>query len=342
MVDLPGLFEAGSRDQSEEDAELVKSLVLSYISKQRTIILAAKSDFNVQSVIKYARKLDPKGERTLGLITKPDTLDQGYGTKVDRYSKRLRAVVQNSLLDFAAILRDQGHTFNIVNFRPPDNLDNLNTLTRDEYVDKEQSTKWKDIIHGTVEKIVEFAYLFVTDVIRYIADESTAERLLQRMNSSMQILYSHVNQKVEEIYQNVSHSYPITYNHYFTENLRKAQQQRQEEDIRIALEPFSREDMPANKAMYAMQAYYKVATIVDDIAKLAIEQTFLRGLDSLLCLDFVCSLNDSDLDWIAGETDAISFDRNHFEQKIKVLEGGIDELKARSHYFVLIAPIAKF
>lgn len=77
MVDLPGLFEAGSRDQSEEDAELVKSLVLSYISKQRTIILAAKSDFNVQSVIKYARKLDPKGERTLGLITKPDTLDQG-------------------------------------------------------------------------------------------------------------------------------------------------------------------------------------------------------------------------------------------------------------------------
>lgn len=59
-----------------------------------------------------------------------------YGTKVDRYSKRLRAVVQNSLLDFAAILRDQGHTFNIVNFRPPDNLDNLNTLTRDEYVDK--------------------------------------------------------------------------------------------------------------------------------------------------------------------------------------------------------------
>lgn len=92
-----------------------------------------------------------------------------------------------------------------------------------------------------MEKIVEFAYLFVTDVIRYIADESTAERLLQRMNSSMQILYSHVNQKVEEIYQNVSHSYPITYNHYFTENLRKAQQQRQEEDIRIALEPFSRE-----------------------------------------------------------------------------------------------------
>lgn len=81
----------------------------------------------------------------------------------------------------------------------------------------------------------------------------------------------------------------------------------------------------------------QVATIVDDIAKLAIEQTFLRGLDSLLCLDFVCSLNDSDLDWIAGETDAISFDRNHFEQKIKVLEGGIDELKARSHYFVLIA-----
>lgn len=80
MVDLPGLFEAGNRDQSDEDAEMVKSLVLSYMRSPRSIILAvvsAKSDFALQSVTKHARKLDPDGIRTLGLITKPDTLDEG-------------------------------------------------------------------------------------------------------------------------------------------------------------------------------------------------------------------------------------------------------------------------
>ena len=80
LVDLPGLFKAGNRDQSDEDAALVRELVLSYMKKPRTIILAvvsAKSDFALQEVTKYARELDPKGARTLGLITKPDTLYHG-------------------------------------------------------------------------------------------------------------------------------------------------------------------------------------------------------------------------------------------------------------------------
>lgn len=80
MVDLPGLFEAANREQSDDDAEMVKSLVLSYMESPRSIILAvvsAKSDFSLQSVTKHARRVDPEGTRTLGLITKPDTLGEG-------------------------------------------------------------------------------------------------------------------------------------------------------------------------------------------------------------------------------------------------------------------------
>ncbi|KAH6856208.1 P-loop containing nucleoside triphosphate hydrolase protein [Chaetomium sp. MPI-CAGE-AT-0009] len=80
MVDLPGLFLAGNKDQSEQDAALVKSLVLSYMKNPRTIILAvvsAKNDFALQQVTRHARAQDPDGTRTLGLITKLDTLDQG-------------------------------------------------------------------------------------------------------------------------------------------------------------------------------------------------------------------------------------------------------------------------
>jgi GTPase SAR1 family protein len=80
LVDLPGLFQVGNKDQSDAEVEVVKKLVLSYMEKERSIILAvvsAKNDFNNQIVTKYARELDPEGHRTLGIITKPDTLHAG-------------------------------------------------------------------------------------------------------------------------------------------------------------------------------------------------------------------------------------------------------------------------
>lgn len=80
MVDLPGLFQAGNSAQSDQDSETVANMVLRYISQQRSIILAvvsAKSDFALQKVTRLAREYDPQGARTLGLITKPDTLDEG-------------------------------------------------------------------------------------------------------------------------------------------------------------------------------------------------------------------------------------------------------------------------
>jgi hypothetical protein len=55
-------------------------MVRGYMKRRRSIILAvvsAKSDFALQEVTELARELDPRGVRTLGLITKPDTLDAG-------------------------------------------------------------------------------------------------------------------------------------------------------------------------------------------------------------------------------------------------------------------------
>ncbi|KAJ2979473.1 hypothetical protein NQ176_g3234 [Zarea fungicola] len=80
MVDLPGLFRAGNRDQSSKDAKIVHKMVRGYVQNPRSIILAvvsAKNDFALQEITEMARELDPNGTRTLGLITKPDALDAG-------------------------------------------------------------------------------------------------------------------------------------------------------------------------------------------------------------------------------------------------------------------------
>lgn len=80
LVDLPGLFRAGNKEQSIADAETVDKMVQTYMKKPRSIILAvisAKSDFALQNVTELAQKWDPNRVRTIGLITKPDTLEVG-------------------------------------------------------------------------------------------------------------------------------------------------------------------------------------------------------------------------------------------------------------------------
>ncbi|KAK7956236.1 dynamin family protein [Apiospora aurea] len=86
LVDLPGLFGASDKNQSDDDATLVENLVVSYMKQRRSIILAvvaADNSFANQPVTKFARKIDPSGTRTLGLITKPDRIDQG--SESERY-----------------------------------------------------------------------------------------------------------------------------------------------------------------------------------------------------------------------------------------------------------------
>lgn len=84
MVDLPGLFRAGNKEQSDADVGIVRDMVERYMARPRSIILtvvSAKYDYVLQEVTRLAKHADPEGLRTMGLITKPDTLDVGSGSE---------------------------------------------------------------------------------------------------------------------------------------------------------------------------------------------------------------------------------------------------------------------
>ena len=84
IVDLPGLIHSETKYQSAEDVDLIRSMVQDYMDKPRTIILAvvsAKNDYPNQIVLKLARRADPRGLRTIGVITKPDDLAPGSGNE---------------------------------------------------------------------------------------------------------------------------------------------------------------------------------------------------------------------------------------------------------------------
>ncbi|KAJ4094348.1 hypothetical protein NW760_012823 [Fusarium oxysporum] len=98
MVDLPGLFRGANKNQSDADISLVHDMVERYMARPRSIILtvvSAKYDYVLQEVTLMAKNADPKGLRTMGLITKPDTLDAGSPS--EHYFVRLAQNIEAKL-----------------------------------------------------------------------------------------------------------------------------------------------------------------------------------------------------------------------------------------------------
>ncbi|KAH6635544.1 P-loop containing nucleoside triphosphate hydrolase protein [Chaetomium sp. MPI-SDFR-AT-0129] len=80
LVDLPGIFQSETANQDARGRDIVNQLVESYMAQSKSIILivlAANSQLANQGVLDKAREHDPKRERTIGVITKPDKVDRG-------------------------------------------------------------------------------------------------------------------------------------------------------------------------------------------------------------------------------------------------------------------------
>ncbi|KAM0257965.1 hypothetical protein ACHAPA_011464 [Fusarium lateritium] len=79
LVDLPGLVRVANRDQSESDIQTIEVLSERYMKSPRTIILAViggNNDYVQAPILKKARHFDPKGSRTIGVLTKPDMTER--------------------------------------------------------------------------------------------------------------------------------------------------------------------------------------------------------------------------------------------------------------------------
>lgn len=78
LIDTPGLI--ASHNEGREYIDLVRHIVDEWIKQPRTLILAvieASLDPQKQSVLTIAKEVDPQGQRTFGIITKPDVVESG-------------------------------------------------------------------------------------------------------------------------------------------------------------------------------------------------------------------------------------------------------------------------
>lgn len=80
LVDLPGLTKVAVEGQPDSIVQDIENMVRSYVEKPNCIILAispANQDIATSDAMKLSREVDPTGERTFGVLTKLDLMDQG-------------------------------------------------------------------------------------------------------------------------------------------------------------------------------------------------------------------------------------------------------------------------
>lgn len=82
LVDLPGLTMVACTDQGQpkDIKDRIRNLVGNYIQNKQTIILAvmpARTDIEADIGLDLIKEYDPRGERTVGILTKIDLMNEG-------------------------------------------------------------------------------------------------------------------------------------------------------------------------------------------------------------------------------------------------------------------------
>ncbi|XP_065200561.1 dynamin-like [Planococcus citri] len=92
IIDLPGLTKVPIGDQPTDIETQIRDMVLEFVKNDNCIILAispANSDLANSDALKIAKEVDPKGDRTIGVLTKLDLMDEGTDA---------RDILENKLL----------------------------------------------------------------------------------------------------------------------------------------------------------------------------------------------------------------------------------------------------
>ncbi|KAF5840381.1 P-loop containing nucleoside triphosphate hydrolase protein [Dunaliella salina] len=80
LIDLPGIINSTEHPEDTHLIQLIREVVKSYISKPRTVIVAAiscKNDIDNQTVFALAKEVKEGKQQTLGVLTKADQIEEG-------------------------------------------------------------------------------------------------------------------------------------------------------------------------------------------------------------------------------------------------------------------------
>ncbi|XP_008536426.2 interferon-induced GTP-binding protein Mx1 [Equus przewalskii] len=85
LIDLPGITRVAVGNQPADIGRQIKTLIRKYIQRQETInlvVVPSNVDIATTEALSMAQEVDPEGDRTIGILTKPDLVDKGTEEQV--------------------------------------------------------------------------------------------------------------------------------------------------------------------------------------------------------------------------------------------------------------------
>ncbi|XP_030219301.1 dynamin-3 [Gadus morhua] len=92
LIDLPGITKVPVGDQPVDIEQQIRDMIMQFITRESCLVLAvtpANTDLANSDALKLAKEVDPQGQRTIGVITKLDLMDEGTDA---------RDILENKLL----------------------------------------------------------------------------------------------------------------------------------------------------------------------------------------------------------------------------------------------------
>lgn len=192
-----------------------------------------------------------------------------------------------------------------------------------------------------------------------VRDEHLRTQLQTLINSPMRKILDDALEELGKLCDDEAMQ-PITYNHYFTDNMQKARQNLVKADLKKAFDatmdsrklsglgPVNSSDDRASflfslqqkievrmdyeaclEASSALASYYKVAmkTFVDNVCRQVVERHIMKKLPSIFEPSTVVGFSDEEVARIAAEPDRNISRRKELQDLFKALQNSLDELQ---------------
>lgn len=226
-----------------------------------------------------------------------------------------------------------------------------------------QSDRWKSFASVHLSHLIRSIQTFVADALTYLnADEQMRREMSSRISEPLARHCAMARSELDRLCEDKD-GQPITYNHYFTDNVQSSRRDTTRDLLRKALKEASVEEynkklhisnttVDAEKLLGALQrrvlvdmdeqacseawsglnAYYKVArkTFVDNVCVQVVERHLLRNLTDVFSPEMVIGLSDDELHKVGGESETTQERRKELQSLHSSLSSGLRDLQGMS------------
>lgn len=150
---------------------------------------------------------------------------------------------------------------------------------------KEQCRPWKALLQEHIKEAGDSAEIFLKLVCVHVADKIGYRALQNIIDPAMKRIMVNMQVKADELLRQHNDLHPITYNHYFTENLQKVRDERKLSEVRSVVAKWLGTKEQELKDKHDMNGTYDIAKLIKTLtARTEPDMDRFAASESLDCM----------------------------------------------------------